>query len=403
MVRFLFAFFLLGISLCEARVVSFEAVSHVSAEEADRQALAGIALQIRARVNTSHQTVKSEISGKNRMELHTDYSERIDVRSDVLLDGVEFHRETLSDGRWKSTAVFDTEKATKASRLALRRIQADAQDLKGKMESFTGQGNFDEALRILESLELLFGKFQKIYSETIVLEPLDESYRFGVDVYRLMEGFAFAIKDLKMSFARREDSVSHDTLRPFVVLVENSQGVVKNLAVTASIEGKNAGTVKTDSSGKARFFLDVEKLPAGNHEIVFQIRCPKFNRENSNLELRTSYFSKAPMCAISLVCSENAEICATGKELLEKAGFQTKQDAEKIHFRIIPEKRNVFEVNFRQIVRTEFSMELVGVSVKFSKWLKGTGVSELQAQKKAIRKINPEEIRSALLPLCKGQ
>lgn len=403
MARLFWGIFLLGFVLCEARIVSFDAESNVSAEEADRQALAGIALQIQARVNSSHQTIKSEVSEKERSALRTNYSEQIHVQSDVLLSGAELHREKLSDGRWKSTAVFDTEKATETSRQELRRIQKDALDLKRKMETFVAQGNFDDALQTLESLELLQGKFQKIYDRIVIFEPLDESFRFGVDVSRLTEDLATAIKNLKMSFIRKDESLSYDSVGPIFVLVENPQGAVKNLAVTASIDGKNVWTAKTDSMGIASFFLEVEKLPSGNHEIVFRIRCPKFNRENSNLELRTNYFSKNPTCRYSFVCSDDSEICTAWNELLLKAGFQVKKNAEKIRLRMSAKKRDVFEGNSRQIVRADFSVELLGTSVKFSKRIKGTGSSELLAQKNAIQKISPEEIREAFLPLCKGQ
>ncbi len=403
MARIFWGIFLLGFVLCDARVVSFEAVSNVSAEEADKQALAGIALQIQARVNTSHQTIKSEVSEKERSTLRTNYSEQIHVQSDVLLSGAELHREKLSDGRWKSTAVFDTEKATEISRQELRRIQKDALDLKGKMEAFVAQGNFDDAMQTLESLEFLQGKFQKIYSEIAVFEPLDESFRFGVDISRLTESLATAIKDLKISFAGRAEWSAVHLNDPVLILVKNSQGAVVNLAVTASIDGKSVWTEKTDSTGIASFFLEVEKLLPGNHEIVFRIRCPKFNRENSNLELRTNYFSKNPVCTFSFVCSENAEICAIGEELLLKAGFQPKKDAEKIRLRMSAKNRDVFEGNSRQIVQADYLVEFISASVKFSKLLKGTGVSELRAQKNAIQKISPEEIRSVLLPLCKGQ
>lgn len=403
MARFLFAFFLWGISLCDARVVSFEAVSNVSAEEADRQALAGIALQIQARVNTSHQTIKSEVSEKESSKLRINYSERINVESDVLLEGVEFHRETLLDGRWKSTAIFDTEKATKTSRQELHRIQKDALDLKRKMETFVALGNFDDALQTLENLEFLQGKFKKIYDRIAIFEPLDESYRFGVDVSGLTESLATAIGNLKISFAGNGELAGLHLNDPILVLVKNSQGAVGNLSVMVSIDGKNVWTEKTDSNGIASFLLEVEKLPAGNHEIVFRIRCPKFNRENSNLELRTNYFSKNPVCNFSFVCSENAEICAIGEELLLKAGFQPEKDAEKIRLRMSAKNRDIFEGNSRQIVRGDYFVEFVGASVKFSKLLKGTGVSELRAQKNAIQKISPEEIRSALLPSCKGQ
>ncbi len=401
--RLLLGIILCGIALCEARIVSAEAFSNVSAEDADRQALSGIALQIQARVNTSHQTIKSEVSDKGLSELRTNYFERIDVQSDVKLDGVEFHRERISNGRWKSTAIFDTEKATESSRRELRRIQENAANLKRKMESFVGNGNFDDALQTLESLELLQGKFQKIRDRIAILEPLDESFRFGVDVSRLAELLATAIRDLKISFARQGESPVHSLNDPIYVLVENSQGAVKDVAVTASIDGQGSWTNKTDSTGVATFFLNVERLPSGNHEIVFRIRCPKFNRENANLELRTSYLSKNPTCAFSLVCSENAEICAIGKELLLKAGFQPKANAEKIRLRMSVKDRDVFEGGTRQIIRMSFLMELVGNSASFSKMVKGSGSSELNARKNAVQKIGSEEIREFLLPLCKGE
>lgn len=402
MFRLFWGILLCSLALCDARVVSAEAVSSVSAADADRQALSGIALQIQARVNASHQTGKREISENDRSKLQTGYSERIDVYSDVMLSGVEFHREQISDGRWKSTASFDTEKATEISRRELRQIQENASNRKEKLERLVKQGNLDEAMQTLESLEALQGKFQKIYAEVVVLEPLDDSYRFGVDVARLTEILADAIRELKISFVEKAKTDS-DSSGTFAVLVENSRGIVAGISVSVEIDGKTEATAKTERTGIAKFSLDVEKLSPGEHDIVFRIRCPKFNRENSNLELRTGYRSRILPCACSFICSESAEICTEWQDRLLKAGFQPKANAERIRLRMSVKNREVFEGGERQIVRMDFLVELVGNSASFSKMVKGVGSSELQAQKNAVRKIKPEEIRASLLPLCKGE
>ncbi len=401
--RLFWGIFLCAIALCEARIVSAEAVSNVSAAEADRQALSGIALQIQARVETSRQTVKKEVSESDRSKLQTGYSERIDVHSDAVLKGVEFRRERLSDGRWKSTAYFDTEKATESSRRELRQIQEDAVNLKGKMERFAKRGSLDDAMRTLESLETLQGRFQKIHAEIALLEPPDESYRFGVDVARLAESLADAVRELKISFAEKTGTEPPGDSGTFAVLVENPRGAVAGISVSVEIDGKATATGKTDQTGVAKFSLDVERLSPGNHEIVFRIRCPKFSRENLNLELRTSYRSRIPTCACTFICTENAEICAEWQVRLSKAGFRVKANAKEIRLRMSIQDRDAFEGGSRQIVRMNVQMELEGNSARFSKMVKGVGSSELQAQKNAVQKVSPEEIRASLLPLCKGE
>lgn len=400
MLRIFCAFVLLVLAPCESRVVSHSAVSKVSAEDADRLALAGIAMQIRANVETFHRTEKAETLDGNRSELRINYSESVFVESDVSLSGVEFRRKKLANGQWETVASFDTEKAAAPFRRTLLQIRGEAAKLQGEMKEFVKRGNFGEAFRILDALEILQGNFQKSLSQMEVFEVPDDSCSFGVDVRLLESALVRAMKNVGMAFAGENTMCdSCDTLGPISVRVENSHRPLQNVSVVAR-EGKSVlAAEKTDSSGIARFLLDVGKLSPGEHRIDFLVRFPGISLEKVNSGLHINYFSKKRPCGYSLICSEKGEVCARVGKLLSDAGFDSKENAKSLCFRATSQKRDVFDGG-SPIFRIDFSLELVGENAKFQKLVKGAGTSESLALENAIEKLRPAEIRRSLFPLC---
>ena len=61
MIRALGIFLLCAFAFGEARMVTYTATSTVSQKDADEQAMAGLATQIRAHVSAAHSTQKSEV------------------------------------------------------------------------------------------------------------------------------------------------------------------------------------------------------------------------------------------------------------------------------------------------------------------------------------------------------
>lgn len=126
MTRFFVIFFLCAIAVCEARIVTFTATSTVSQEDADKQAMAGVAMQIRSHISVSHTLQKSESKNSKQSDLQKKYTENIHVQSELTLDGVELKRRKIKKDLWESTAKLDTDKATASLRQKLTETKFEA-------------------------------------------------------------------------------------------------------------------------------------------------------------------------------------------------------------------------------------------------------------------------------------
>lgn len=402
MLRFLCALILLVLVPCESRTIVFSAISKVSAEEADKLALAGIAVQIRANVETSRQTEKTEVFENGHPELRTNYSESVSVTSGVPLSGVSFEREMLANGQWKTVATFDTEKAVAAFRRKLLQSRQEAAILRDEIKASIEAGDVRKAAFSLSDLGILQREFKKTYSQMEVFETPDESCSFGVDVRRLGNELDSMIENIGMTFVGKNALCDFcDTIGPISVRVESSRKPLRNVVVTAVVGKEILALEETDSSGVANFFLVVGELLPGENRIDFRIRSPRLVLEEKLPELHINYRSGSGTCGYSLVCSAEENLCPRIARLLSAAGFKQKENAAPLYVRAAFQKRGVFEDGPQPLFRADFSLDISGENVEFQRRVQGVGTSEFQALENAFQKIRPENIRRFLFPFCK--
>ena len=384
-----------------ARVITYTATDRASAEDADRAAMAGIAMQIRASVTAVRSTEKVGQTENGETELRTNYAERIDVGSDVTLEGVELKRQKKPDGSWESVATFDTEKATARARDEIRKIQKSALDVKSELEKFVRRGDFSSAGNALDSLDRLFAAGQKLYDAVSVFEPLDETYRMKNDAPIFRKKISDAVRCVRLSLVKKElPSGENGERLNAEVLVQNGNVPFGNVPVTATVDGKTFGRATSDSSGIAKFSFSAKSLLPGMHQVEFRMLLPKAFAGDFQNGLVLEYVSEVPACRVKLLCTERADVCVSGEEVLRQAGFQNVPDGEPLKFSIKRLSKKMFESSARPIARMEFLVELAGGSAHFSKKIKGVGTSEADALNDALEKVRAEDVQRSLHLLC---
>ncbi len=401
MIRFFTLLLFFSFAICEARIVSFTATSNVSQEDADKQAMAGVAVQIRSSISVSRSSQKSESANSQQSNLQKKYSENIQVRSELTLDGVELKRKKVGKNTWQTTASLDTEIATASLRQKIIDTQFKAQQLDSIICNAIGLRQFEKAIQAYGELVLLQLSHQRTVADISLFESPDKSYALKANVQALEALIFESVSGLQISIEGNVPSqVENNTIGPFQVLVQNALGPVPKVKVLAEQGDKIITEALTDSNGIAVFHLKNIETFKGEHFIDFRIFIPKFSKQLSNLETRISYNSSAPNCIYTMDCQEEGAVCIAIENLLSKAGFEESKNGKKLTAQVKKLKKHIFEDGPKKISTVEFFITLLGPAIRFTKQIKGTGSSEFSAKSNAIYKISVPEIQQALQPLC---
>ncbi len=400
MMKFLPAILFTCAVLSEARVISFEATSSISQADADKQAISGIALQIRADVSSTHQIQKSETSetGKDS-RLEKNYRENILVNSNIVLNGIELQHGKPGKNFWKTVAVFDTEKATAAERKKLRQILHDASELDSLIASRLSSGHYGKAVRAFGELQTLQLSHQRLWADISVFEVPSDSDSFPVNIPSLEDRISKSLAKLKLSLVKSPSKTDNGKWGPVTISVSGEDGPAKGLEVTAEQNKKILATEKSDANGRVSFSLDNVEASRGEHSVLFRIHQPKFGSKNPSWALSVPYESDAKICPYEFQCEGESFTCSTVESVLSQAGFENGGKIP-LQVRILSMEKKEFDGGPKKIIRTTLSVEFRGKNVLYSKTVKGTGSSDMAAAANAIHKIPSAEIQKQLSPLC---
>jgi len=401
MTRIFAILFLCTFAVCEARIVTFTATSTVSQEDADKQAMAGIAIQIRSNVSVSHSSQKFEETSSSKSDLQKKYTENIQVRSELTLDGVELKRQKIKKDLWQTTAKLDTDKATASLRQKIAAANFQAHKLDSIICNAIGLHQFEPAIQAYSELVPLQLSHQRAAADMSLFEALDKSDVFNANIPALEMLISEAIAGVEISIQEKTPAqIENNALGPFHILVKDSRGPIPKTKVLAEQNQKIIAEAITDSNGIAIFHLKNIETFKGEHFIDFRIFIPKFGKQSPNLQKRISYNSDIPNCSYTLNCQGDGASCIAIENLFSKAGFEESKDSKKLTVQIKELSSKVFDSGPKKISTMELFISIFGEKIRFTKQIKGTGSSEFSAKSNAIYKISVSEIQQALQPLC---
>ncbi|MCR5027738.1 MAG: hypothetical protein K6A31_00590 [Fibrobacter sp.] len=402
MIRALGIFLLCAFALGEARMVTYTATSTVSQKDADEQAMAGLAVQIRANVSTARSMQKSEVKNSKSSKLNSQYSESIHVKSELALDGIELKHQQLAKEKWQSTASFNTDKAASLLRKKMRDANAKAHTLDSLIHAALARHQYDVAIDAFGEIAPLQLSHQRALADLAIFEPLNKTDDFGIDLFALQAQISEAIEHLEITAIDSvPNQIQNNTLGPFTFRVQDEIGTLNGMTVLAEQGKKIVAEAKTDSNGLVHFTLRNINTFQGSHEVVFRIRLPRFGNRKPQTEYKVTYTSDAPNCSYALDCNGDGASCIAIENFLSRIGFEESRDGKKLHVQIQTLDTQVFNGGPKKIYTVQLSVSMTGEGIHFNQQLKGSGSSEHSAKSNAIYKISSQEIPQALKPLCK--
>ena len=387
----------------EARIVTYTATSTISQQEADKQAMAGIALQIRADVTASHTTTKSEVQSGNQSKLDKTYSETNKVHSSLILNGVVIAHGEKQNGNFVSTATLDIDKVTAPTRLKIREIQKDAAAKDSLIQMELAKKNFASAIRAFRELSSIILPYDRSFADLSIFENPDDSYLMNVDVQALENQISDALAKLKISFRGPVPQKSRgDSIGPITISVSDDDGPIKGIPVYAEQKKQILSELKTDEMGDATFHLRGIDNKKGSHSILFEINLPAFDYSQEAYRVLATYTSEAEVCKYELICSNENELCPSIEDMLAGAGFENTQGAKALKVTISESTEKNLNSTVQSLKTVQIQLDLSGKDFHFFIDTKGVGTSELSAKEAAVKKIKADEIKIKAANFCKS-
>lgn len=371
-------------------IITYTATSKVSQKDADKQALAGVAKQVRTQVKSEFETTMQEDSQGNVSESSKSFK---GTYTDVVLKGVKITVGPKEKGVFQSTATLDLDQLTSKLLLDLNTIRADMKARDSVVRLSLQAADFRKVANDMQTLEKLADKYNAALEELSMFQPISTDMRLESTLAELMDFFEGALANIKI-----ETDVTSEAI---MVTVSDVMGPIVNFPIVITQDRRDILHDKTDENGELALPLKKvrAKKPTGQVTVLSDINF-KYLRKAAVAPQIVEYGSEKMSCAYRLTCSGEALECGALQKFISDAGIplQDKDD--------LPELKATITFNDKSnnnLFTSKATVVLSYDDAKLTEQPQGIGRDADAAHTKAIGKLNANKIVNAFGRKCKGK
>lgn len=378
-----------GVAFAE-NIITYTATSKVSQKDADKQAMAGVAKQVRTQVKSEFETTMKEDSQGNVSESSKSFK---GTYTDVVLKGVKITVGPKSNGVFQSTATLDLDQLTSKLLLDLNTIRTDMKARDSVIRISLQAADYRKVASDMQGLEKLADKYNATLEELSMFQAIPSDMRLENTLAELMDFFENALANLKI-----ETDVTSEAI---MVTVSDVMGPIVNFPIVITQDHRDILRDKTDENGELALPLKKvrAKKPTGQVTVLSDINF-KYLRKAAVAPQVVEYGSEKMSCAYRLNCSGDALECGALEKFISDAGIplQDKKD--------LPELKATISFNDKangNLVTSKATVVLSYDDAKLTDQPQGIGRDADAAHTKAIGKMNANKIVNAFGRKCKGK
>lgn len=371
-------------------IITYTATSKVSQKDADKQAMAGVAKQVRTQVKSEFETTMKEDSQGNVSESSKSFK---GTYTDVVLKGVKITVGPKSNGVFQSTATLDLDQLTSKLLLDLNTIRTDMKARDSVIRISLQAADYRKVASDMQGLEKLADKYNATLEELSMFQAIPSDMRLENTLAELMDFFENALANLKI-----ETDVTSEAI---MVTVSDVMGPIVNFPIVITQDHRDILRDKTDENGELALPLKKvrAKKPTGQVTVLSDINF-KYLRKAAVAPQVVEYGSEKMSCAYRLNCSGDALECGALEKFISDAGIplQDKKD--------LPELKATISFNDKangNLVTSKATVVLSYDDAKLTEQPQGIGRDADAAHTKAIGKMNANKIVNAFGRKCKGK
>ncbi len=323
---------LLGLLVpCFSKLISYEASSDVSQEQANNSAIAGIAKQISVNVAIQENLRQEESVLGTSTAFSENYSTSSKVRSNIDLKWVQVSSLPKENGFFRAQALLDLDEMTANIRFQLKKIQRNIETQEQNFSLALSRRDYGNAITLLSEINSNIEKYDLFLNQLSAVYPLNDSLLLIQNMNKLNEKLMLGLSAIRLEkgnlqcFPEKNEVVLD-------ILVFDALGPLDHFPLAVYQEGKNIGNAKS-VNGKVVFSLRNMNFSVGKHSIVVIPKMPKKVLKKVGLEggvefiYETKEKNSRKELHCYLDCVEPKQICMEINRLLVKNGFSMSKDS----------------------------------------------------------------------------
>ena len=378
-------------------VISYEAQSAVSQEEANNIAVAGVAKQVSADVSASQKLTVSEEMVDNKSTVKENFSATSQVRSDVTLKWVEIEVLPKKGKNFCARATLDIGAVKSSVRMRLGELQ---------QEISTHESAGFKALKnrqLKKAADALSAAIPKVYAYNGILDdlsrfmPLEESLKLEHGLHDLEDQLIAKLSEVTLEVMPKSVKYQNDALY-FDVKAKDDIGPLKDFPIQFFQGAKLLTAKQTGANGIAH--LELIKLSKKDDALVINIYADfeegLLNNSGLNQGVVLNYkLAKASdsegetsLKKFVLKCPYSTGVCGAVKEALKSNKVDVVEaDAPKLKFSYDSRVVRELKTSNATLITYDFLISIVGEEFSYQKNFTSAAKSKEAALLNAIKKI----------------
>lgn len=387
------------------RVITYTATSNVSQEDANNAAIAGVAKQIVTQVDASQTLTKKEVTKEGTSSLDETFFSSNNVKSNIKLKGVTITPQKAEGKGFKATATLDMDEFTADIQFQMKRIKEDIAKYEFEArEALTNRlyakaaASLDAALPLVPEYERMLWQLSKVY-------PLNDSHKLVHDLSGIESALLTKLSKVTMQGPAEKFTLTKSEMPEWSVLVSDDQGPLPGFPLTARQGRQTLSEKRSGDNGMVSFVLRKVNFETGPYTITVVPNLPLGLLKSAGLDqgIEISYEVSQKRCEIRLECKQIANLCNAVEEVLGKKSIFVTDNAKAplLKTQFTSASRGTIGAGNNAMSSFDVTFGLKGDKVSFTSKGKGVGKNELDANIKALQKMDFADLQKQVAPYCK--
>jgi hypothetical protein len=386
------------------RVITYTAVSEKSQEEANNAAMAGVAKQIVAQVDSKQVLTKKESKSGGNSSLDETFFSSNSVKSNIKLKGVKIES-VKTDKGYKATATLDMDEFTSDIQFQMKRIRTDVAKLEASAREALKNRQYAKVASDLQSAQAMLPDYERLLWQLSKVYPLNDTQRLLHNLPEVESALIEKLSGIKIKGPTETFALVSSEMPEWSVTVTDSEGPLSGFPLIAKQGRQTLAEKRTSENGSANFLLRKVNFETGPFSLTVMPNLPLAFIKASGLSqgIEITYKVKRSRCEVRLECNQIANLCnAFEKNLNQKSIFAVDDPkAPKLSVGFTASEKNSLGTGNNAMRSYEITLSVKGDGVSYMATSKGVGKSDLDATIKAVQKTDLSDLQKQLTKYCK--
>ena len=386
------------------RVITYTAVSEKSQEEANNAAMAGVAKQIVAQVDSKQVLTKKESKSGGNSNLDETFFSSNSVKSNIKLKGVKIES-VKTDKGYKATATLDMDEFTSDIQFQMKRIRTDVAKLEASAREALKNRQYAKVASDLQSAQAMLPDYERLLWQLSKVYPLNDTQRLLHNLPEVESALIEKLSGIKIKGPTETFALVSSEMPEWSVTVTDSEGPLSGFPLIAKQGRQTLAEKRTGENGSANFLLRKVNFETGPFSLTVMPNLPLAFIKASGLSqgIEITYKVKRSRCEVRLECNQIANLCnAFEKNLNQKSIFAVDDPkAPKLSVGFTASEKNSLGTGNNAMRSYEITLSVKGDGVSYMATSKGVGKSDLDATIKAVQKTDLSDLQKQLTKYCK--